>query len=238
VTNDKLFYQVIIVGGGPAGVATSLTLSSRGISNCIIEASNEPIQKPGEAIPPNAKPLLKQLGIDHLISDPKHKIYHGNKSCWGNKLLEQKEFIRDIHGSGALLDRLYFETQLRQLVVQKNGVFLAGFKLRKVSVEKQGIKISVENGSRSQIMSANYIVDATGRKASVCRQFGVTKETLDAQFAITFDLQLNSKIARQILVEATENGWWYAAPKGEMSLPSCSLPYKNFFPTETTSPRS
>jgi 2-polyprenyl-6-methoxyphenol hydroxylase-like FAD-dependent oxidoreductase len=59
VTKDKSQYYVIIIGGGPAGIATSVTLTSRGVSNCIVEAQLVPENKHGEAIPPNAKPLLE-----------------------------------------------------------------------------------------------------------------------------------------------------------------------------------
>ena len=72
VEKDNNQFPVIIIGGGPAGIATSLTLSFRGVSNCVIEAASEPQRKYGEAIPPNAKPLFKQLGIEHLLSSKKH----------------------------------------------------------------------------------------------------------------------------------------------------------------------
>jgi len=211
--NDKQEFQVIIIGGGPSGIATSLTLTARDVSNCIIEAELEPKTKLGEAIPPNAKALLKKMGIRHLLEHPRHLIYYGNKSCWGSDLLEQKEFLKDIYGHGYLLDRLYFEKQLRQHLKKNSGILLEGYKLKKVLNTKCGIEASIENGKKNATLKGAYIVDATGRKASVCQQLGITKKNLDSQFSISFKAKLLKPIEHQINVEATENGWWYVAPQ-------------------------
>ncbi|WP_103070434.1 NAD(P)/FAD-dependent oxidoreductase [Aquimarina sediminis] len=213
MTNDKKEYQVIIIGGGPSGIATSLILTAKGISNCVIEAQEQPTRKFGEAIPPNAKPLLKKMGIMHLIENPKHIAYYGNKSCWGSDLLEQKEFLNGIYGHGYLLDRLYFEKQLRKHLKSNSGILLEGYRLKKILNTKKGIEASIQKGNNNTILRSSYIVDATGRKASVCHKLGVVKKNMDTQFAISFKANLIEPIEHQINVEATKNGWWYMAPQ-------------------------
>jgi flavin-dependent dehydrogenase len=220
VENDKHTYQVLIVGGGPAGIATAITLHAKGIHCCVVEAHKTPIRKSGEAIPPNAKPLLKQLGILSLVEANEHKVYYGNKSCWGSDQLEQKEFISDRLGHGFLLDRLHFETQLQNLYENTNASFYSGFKLKKVVSGVNEVITTIENDSETITLKSNFIIDATGRKASVSRHLGVQKENLDSQFAITFNVKLSIGIPNEIIVEATENGWWYVAPytKNEITM--------------------
>lgn len=218
VTKDsttKNNYNVVIVGGGPSGIATALTLNALGVSNCVIEASTTPRRKFGEAIPPNAKPLLRQLDILRLVEDNHHKKYFGNQSCWGSNKIEQKEFISEMHGHGYLLDRLHFEKQLWNIYQSGNGTLLTGSKLRKLRITESGFQLSVHEGNHSKEIGCQFIVDATGRKATVCRQLGVSKIDLDTQYALSFSTLLEKSIQSQILVESTQNGWWYVAPSGD-----------------------
>lgn len=215
MAKDKPLFPAIIIGGGPAGLATSLTLSARGVHHCIVDAKLRARHKAGEAIPPNAKPLLRQLGIDQLLTHKSHIAYYGNKASWGDDELRQEEFISDVHGNGYLLDRLLFETQLRDLVASPFCTKLWGNKLHSVKDEGQVLKLLVESKTDSYELECQYAIDATGRKASLCRQLGVLKTSLDDQFALTIQVPVSSPLEQQIYIEATEHGWWYAAPFGQ-----------------------
>lgn len=205
-------YKVIIVGAGPAGLASSLTLSAYNIPHCIIDAHTKAVLKPGDALPPNAKPLLKQLGILNLLNHPNHIPYYGNKSIWGEDSIRDKEFIEGLYGHGYLLDRLYFEEQLRTLVTSKNVSFYKGFQVKKVFKRDGKVEVVIQNKTEQKRIDAEYIIDATGRKASVSRYLGGQKVDLDKQITVSFWHQLTCKMPRQIWIEATENGWWYLSP--------------------------
>lgn len=223
-------YQVIIAGAGPSGLATSLTLSAYNISHCLIDENKSAIHKSGDALPPNSKPLLKQLGILDLLDSEHHIPYYGNKSIWGTNVPHQKEFIENKHGHGFLLDRLYFENQLRELVKNNQTPFYSGYQIKNVQKKGDELEVSIQNNSNKSQILAQYIVDATGRKASICRHLGIQKKELDTQITISFWHELTHKTPRQIWIEATENGWWYIAPTADTKINCMFFTLKELIP--------
>lgn len=68
--------DVLIVGGGPAGLAAAIALRQRGADVLIADALQPPIDKPcGEGLMPDSRGELARLGV-HL--DPRHgAAFHG-----------------------------------------------------------------------------------------------------------------------------------------------------------------
>jgi flavin-dependent dehydrogenase len=58
-------WDVFIVGGGPAGLATAIAARRRGLSVVVADGAVFPIDKPcGEGLMPDGVAALHQLGID------------------------------------------------------------------------------------------------------------------------------------------------------------------------------
>ncbi len=56
--------DVVIVGGGPAGIATAVAASARGLRSIVVDAKTPPIDKPcGEGLLPHGVSALRALGI-------------------------------------------------------------------------------------------------------------------------------------------------------------------------------
>jgi 2-polyprenyl-6-methoxyphenol hydroxylase-like FAD-dependent oxidoreductase len=227
---SDLNYEIVIVGAGPAGLAAALTLSAYSVSFALVDANTSALQKLGDALPPNAKPLLRQLGILDLLNHPQHIPYYGNNSSWGSPQIQEKAFIENVYGHGYLLDRPFFENQLRQLVKNQKQPFYEGHQLKKVTETEGRIEATLQNGSNRLKINAALIIDATGRKASVCRHLGVHKHTADHQIALCFWHEPQQKMQRQIWVEATENGWWYISPDANNRVNVLFFTLKNIVP--------
>lgn len=235
VVKDNDAFPVIIIGGGPAGLATSFTLRARKVPHVLIDAQTEPSRKPGEALSPNALPLLKKLGIAHLLDHTTHQRYYGLESCWGSEKLEGKSLMSELHRNGYLLDRRWFETQLRGIAQQTAHFFGEGFRLKQIQasmIPDQKWEITIEHPTENQTfrLYTQWVVDATGRKASVCRHLGQQKQAIDEQFALVFRAKIDQAIPQQIWVEATRDGWWYVAPFDKQHLTMMFFTLKECLP--------
>ncbi len=56
-------YDVIILGGGPAGSATAIICAQHGLQVALLERDKFPRNRPGETLHPGVEPLLGQLGV-------------------------------------------------------------------------------------------------------------------------------------------------------------------------------
>jgi len=183
--------NVLIAGGGPAGMATAIVLRSRGIACTIVEPVAVVQPKAGETLPPNAKPLFAKLGIEALLQSDAHLPCYGNKFIWGEP--GEKDFFGGIHGHGWHLNRMQFEMQLREHV--------------------QSIGVKWRDGLWQMDADHDFFVDATGRACRVARSFGVQRKRLDMLTGYWRVVETAEQVKPfYTYIEATSNGWWYAAP--------------------------
>ncbi len=59
-------YDLVIVGGGPAGSAAAIQAAQDGLACALIESEAFPRERPGETLHPGIEPLLAKLGITGL----------------------------------------------------------------------------------------------------------------------------------------------------------------------------
>ena len=215
---DNQSFAVIIIGGGPAGIAAGLTLNSRNVSTVIVEANQDINKKLGECIPPNAYPLFQKIGLDALLTNEKHHIYYGNKSAWGNNLLQEKIFLFEKHHKGILLNRDFFENQMRDVSKQNQMNWLMGYTLHTIEKEETITRVVLKSKTDTITLFCSYIIDATGRKASVCRKIGIEKKELDQLASLNFKYKIKKPIPFFVYTASFEKGWIYVSPSEEDSV--------------------
>jgi flavin-dependent dehydrogenase len=208
---DNSFVDVLIVGAGPAGNLAALTLNSRGKTCMLVDAKPHGMTKPGEAIPPNMIPLFKQLGLSHLLESPEHKPYFGNKVKWGQRQWEERFFLKEVNTQGYLLNRSYFEDQLRQCV-QARDIVVEVSKLVHIEQLADGLSATLQKSDGKYTIKARFVIDATGKNTSVGRMMGAQKRILDPLKAFEFKYTVAHDLPSHVHVESMECGWIYGIP--------------------------
>lgn len=209
-------YDVVVLGGGPAGCATALALLRHGISSVlVVESSCYDASRVGESVPPDTRLLFEQLGIWRDFLSEKHEPCLGSCSSWGADELGYNDFLFNPYGNGWHLDRRRFDSFLARKTQERGAEVWTG--TRFVAGERAGtggfrLRLVTDEGE-TKTVAAKFVVDATGRQASFASQMGARKIFLDRLVCVTgfFELATSARFSKLTMLEAVEYGWWYAA---------------------------
>ncbi len=217
-TAEALAFDVIILGGGPAGTATALSLIQHhpALSIAIVEASQYDRPRIGETLVPIAQPLLQQLGVWERFTRDNHLATHGTCSAWGSDELADNEFIYHTHNRGWHLNRQTFDAMLAHEAAKRGiRLYTASILLGSHKAGDGQWRLTIRSkGETVSRLSATFVVDATGRRAVFARQQGARKVLLDQLVGVYVFFKLADEASltdSTTLVEACEEGWWYSA---------------------------
>lgn len=218
--------DVLIVGGGLSGTSTALSIQAySNHSIMVVEQSDLTKVRVGEHVSSSIFNLIDYLKVSkedfgsHCFLPSYETI-----SYWGSSYPTKNHSIFSTENSTFQIDRQHFEFTLIQKFVDRGGVYFPTTKCRDFEqLEDSRWKVTIKHPNRPAItVIAAYLVDATGRNASVCRQLGVTSKKIDKLTAVgaLISYDKDDDMKQPQLLESTELGWWYRAllPNKVMSL--------------------
>jgi len=199
-------FDVLVAGGGPAGATVALCLTRRGLRVQLVEASSYQKSRYGETLPPEMNPVLRELGLSEPFEQLSSLPAHGIVSAWGDAMLVEMDFLRNVHGNGWHVDRREFDRMLVREAEKAGARIELG---RRVNAQRgrNGVWLTAD-------CSARLLVDATGRNGMRI-DGSAERELEDELIAIVLTLQLKREPGTEDLrtyIEAAPDGWWYIAP--------------------------
>jgi flavin-dependent dehydrogenase len=209
-------FDVLVVGGGPAGSAVAITVARRGLSVLMIERSRFDAPRIGEHLTPGAQPAIRVLGAARDLASGSHAPCAGIHSAWGSDDLYARDYMFSVHGHGWNLDRARFDAALARLADEAGATVLLGTQLSKLHTGDHGWIGCLKGDARGNVtVEARFLVDATGRTAAIARRLGSRRRLQDRLVALcgrTPFVQRENEADRRLVIEATPSGWWYVAP--------------------------
>src|SRR4051794_33798920 len=134
-------YDVVILGGGPAGAAAAIALARAGRRCTVIERNTEPQLRVGETLPPIARLPLESLGVwDRFVAEG-HESAPGNRSLWGSDVPAENEFIRSPYGAGWHLERRRFESMLLDEAARAGAELVRGRDVSRIEFDGERWRI-------------------------------------------------------------------------------------------------
>ncbi|HYO79803.1 MAG TPA: NAD(P)/FAD-dependent oxidoreductase [Bryobacteraceae bacterium] len=208
-------HDVVIIGGGPAGSACAVQLARAGLDVLLADRFSSRHQI-GDALPPRASRILRQLGVLEAFLQAGHIPSFGNTSAWGSTALRSTDFILAPHGHGWHTDRATFDAMLRQAASETGARLCTQCRSIEWGNAPEGCwRICIEETDGSVYdCDTRWLVDATGRSAAVARSEGarrIVHDTLTGFTAFLREHDWSNDRDSLSTIEAVSSGWWYTA---------------------------
>lgn len=209
-------FDAVVVGGGPAGSAFAIALASAGRSVALIDRSASPGPRSVDLLPPGARPILEELGVWERFRADGHVASPGILSAWGQEQPVSQDFIWSPYGPGWHVDRRRFDAMLVHAAQRQGAAAHQSTRVTRVTDGvhdgRRWLVEAVTDGSAVR-MSADFLIEATGRGPSLARRLKVKKAMYDRLVGVVASVELpDARLDHRMLLEPTENGWWYSIP--------------------------
>ncbi|MCZ6727437.1 MAG: NAD(P)/FAD-dependent oxidoreductase [Acidobacteria bacterium] len=172
-------YDVIVVGGGPAGATVATLVAEAGHNVLLLERSAEPQFKVGESLMPATYWSLKRLGVLERVRatafPKKWSVQFFNHEGVGSRPFYFHEFSDEESSQTWQVLRSEFDEILLDNAVEKGVAVQRGVSVRRVLFDGErarGARLRRQDGSQLEV-GARVVVDATGQSALLARQLGI-----------------------------------------------------------------
>jgi geranylgeranyl reductase family protein len=216
-------YDVIVIGGGPAGSATALLLSGSGYKVALLDQARFPRDKVcGEFISPAADAILERLGVLAEIEDLSPVRLSGVAISSYEKTGFTVEYPPLPGTSRPMtslsLPRFVFDRLLIEKVVQEGVAVKEGHKVTDFIVEADRV-VGVRGRDDSKTpfeFRASVVVDAGGRNAVSLRRFDLKKKSRgSSKVALAAHWKTPEPLDKFCTMHISPPGYTGIAPTGE-----------------------
>jgi ABC-type nitrate/sulfonate/bicarbonate transport system ATPase subunit/flavin-dependent dehydrogenase len=186
-------FQVIIIGGGPAGSTLGAYLARAGIRHLIIDQAVHPRAHVGESLVCSTTRIFQDIDFLPVMEREKFVRKHGAVwTHWG----EEREHVirfREIPELGLTQDYTYhvdrsrFDQLLLQHAAHQGSRVLENVRVEKVEFDAAGVAtgVRVKQNGQERLLRCQLVVDASGRNTVIGSQLRLKRhDALFNQFAV------------------------------------------------------
>jgi geranylgeranyl reductase family protein len=217
--------DVLIIGAGPAGSATAITLARAGLDVVLIDQHVFPRDKIcGDGLIPDAHNALRKLGVlDEVMAQAQPSGFVGCIGPRGGRI--------DVPGALAVLPRKELDLILCRAAVTAGARmfapvrFMAPIEVDKGSGEKTVVGATLQHGETTRALLARWVVLASGAVPQALMAAGMSTRTSPSGVALRGYVKNDAMVGRIDKLEVVWHravtpgyGWIFPCPNGVFNI--------------------
>jgi flavin-dependent dehydrogenase len=225
-------YDVIVVGGGPAGATASGLLSKWGRRVLLLEKEKFPRYHIGESLIPGVMPVIEELGATRVVEELGAIKKYGISLVWGETPEPWTIRFDEVspHPHAYEVKRAEFDNLLLSHTRRLGTTVIEEANVREALFEGDrctGVRYSPVHSDDMIDVHAPFIIDASGHAKIMARRFGTVGwhsdlKNLAAWTYFQGGSRYDAQAAGDIVIETAPPGWLWMIPFSDRT---CSVGY-------------
>jgi 2-polyprenyl-6-methoxyphenol hydroxylase-like FAD-dependent oxidoreductase len=210
-------FEVVVLGGGPAGCAAATLLARRSHRVALVTPDTPPAAPLAESIPPSTRRIVEELGFLEAVRSAGLHPNRGNTVWWASAEPRVESFPDD--RIGVHTDRRRLEEALLSAAEASGVAVYRGTTARDAVESEDGWAVRAVRGDGAELhLHAAWVVDATGRHGLLARREGREPDRSTTTTALVRRWRRPGgwpqELGGHTLIESYADGWAWSVPLG------------------------